>query len=432
MAYVRVFRPLTRFALGSCLLIAAARAEPADLISRNPLGAAGNQVSNFSKIAKNGRFVFFQSRATNLDAGDADTDYDLYLRDRLLGTVEHLRCGDGDVDVDSDVHLVDVSRNGRFVAFFTAANDVIPGVLANGSLQAYVLDRKTKKTILATRDHQGQPISESLYNVSMSGNGKFVAFATSAPYVVPNVAVADELAYVFDVAKGETELVSIDEEGVPATEDCFAPKVSDNGRFVFFRTQSSDLDPTIVDANLDYDIYRRDRAKGTTRLVSRGGDGVITDGTGEFAISANGTKLFFVNGGDVLGDGGVYNGLYVRNLNEGLTRAVALSMSGKAPGGIVGGGIAADKRGRNVAFVSYYSSLVANDSNGAIYDAFVADAKTGAIELVSLDQLGGGVADECWHVAMSANGRNVSFASDASDLTATPIGGKQQVFLVER
>jgi hypothetical protein len=432
MTYVRVFRPLSRLAFGTCLLAVAARAEPADLISRNAGGAAADQVSTFSSIAKNGRLVFFQSRATNLAASDTDTDYDLYLRDRLLGTVEHLRCGDGGTDIDGDVYLVDVSRNGRYVAFYTAADDVIPGVSPNGSLQGYVLDRKTGATILATRTHDGQPLSESIYNVSMSGNGRFVAFATSAPYVVPNVAVADELAYVFDVQEGTTELVSVDEDGNPATEDCFVPTASDDGRYVFFRTKSTSLDPSVVDSNVEYDIYRRDRSKGVTQLVSLGTAGLLSESSGEYAISADGRRLFFVNSGDVVGDGGLYNGLYVRDLREKSTQRVADSTIGKAPGGIVGGRIACDKRGRNVTFVSYYSNLVEADPNGAIRDVFLADTKKGVIELLSFDALGGGISDECWHVAIGANGKAVTFASDAIDLTPTPIGGKQQIFLVER
>lgn len=432
MSRVRFFRHVTVIVFGTCLLAVAARAAPAELVSKNAGSIAGNQGSNFSFIAKNGRYVFLSSYASNFAATDLDTKSDIYMRDRVAGTMEHLRVGDGGVDIEDDVHLFGVSSNGRHLGFYSYGDGIVPGVDGNGSLLGYVHDRATKKTVLVTKDQAGQPLSESLYNISLSRNGKFVALSTSAPYVVPNVATGDVLAYVHDVKTGETELVSINANGQPATENCYSPEVSDDGRFVFFRTQSSNLDETITDSNIDYDVYRRDRSAETTRLASLGHDGVIDDGTSEYAISANGRKLIFTSSGDVTGDGGVYLGVYVRNLGSGETRAVALDTYGKAPGGATGGTLATDKKARCVAFVSYFTSIVASDPNGSTRDVFVADSKTGTLELVTLDQFGGGTNDESKHPAISANGRFVSFASEATDLTPTSNQTKQQVYLVER
>jgi len=432
MSRVRFFRHATAIAIGSCLLAAAARAEPAELVSKNAGSVAGNQGSNFSFLAKNGRYVFFSSYASNLAATDQDTESDIFLRDRATGTMAQIRVGDGGVDVEDDVHLFGVSGNGRYLGFYSYGDGIAPGVISNGSLLGYVHDRASQKTVLVTLDQAGQPQSESLYNISLSRNGKFVAFSTSAPYVVPNVATGDVLAYVHEVKTGETELVSVNANGQPATENCYRPEVSDDGRFVFFRTRSSNLDETVSDSNIDYDVYRRDRSADITRLVSLGHDGVIDDGTSEYAISATGRKLIFTNSGDVTGDGGVYLGVYVRNLGSGETRPVALATNGKAPGGASGGAIVADKKARCVAFVSYFTTIVASDPNGGTRDVFVADSKTGTLELISLDQFGGGTNDESKHPAISANGQFVSFASEATDLTATSNLAKQQVYLVER
>src|SRR4051794_30127675 len=127
-------------------------------------------------------------------------------------------------------------------------------------------------------------------NPSISGNGRFVAFLSYADNLVPGVTCCGGAVYVRDRLKGSTELVSVGPGGGPADGDL--PSISGNGRFVAFLSFADDLVPG--DTNGVHDVFVRDRKLGTTERVSVGPGGVQGDGESWFqSISADGRFVAF-------------------------------------------------------------------------------------------------------------------------------------------
>src|SRR6185369_15379253 len=90
-------------------------------------GAQGNNVSRFPSISADGRFVAFDSAATNLVAGDTNGFVDVFVRDRQSGTTERVSVDSGGVQGNVSIYAPSISADGRYVAFWSAAMNLVPG-----------------------------------------------------------------------------------------------------------------------------------------------------------------------------------------------------------------------------------------------------------------------------------------------------------------
>jgi Tol biopolymer transport system component len=136
-------------------------------------GTQGNGASDRPSISADGRFVAFDSNATNLVAGDTNGRLDVFVRDRVTGTTERLTQG------NSDSFSASISADGRSVAFESSATNLVAGD-TNGFRDVFVFDRVTGATELvsvATDGTQGNGQSD---RPSISADGRFVAFGSSA------------------------------------------------------------------------------------------------------------------------------------------------------------------------------------------------------------------------------------------------------------
>ncbi len=154
-----------------------------ELASSDSFGNAANDGSVYSSISGDGRFVAFQSSGTNLVAGDTNGALDLFVRDRLAGTTERVSVSsDG---VQGDGHSGGrsaLSGDGRFVAFDSAATNLVPGD-TNGMTDVFVHDRKTGATRRVSIDTLGAQGNSSAAYPSLSLDGRFVAFDSTSAFV---------------------------------------------------------------------------------------------------------------------------------------------------------------------------------------------------------------------------------------------------------
>lgn len=232
-------------------------------------------------------------------------------------------------------------------------------------------------------------------------------------------------------AKGRAVLVSVNADGTGGGNGrSVSSSLSANGRFVAFSSEASDL--VGGDTNGTWDLFVRDLTNGTTTLVSRSADG---QGTGNAmsvvpAISAGGRFVAFCSAASDLAPGDV-NGqfdVFVRDVRNGTTTlASANAAGGGGDGGSFDPAISAD--GRFLAFASDATDLVAGDTN-ALRDVFVRDAKSRGTTLVSWNATGTAPGNgRSAAPAVSANGRFVAFHSEASDLVDGDANGTWDVFV---
>jgi len=401
-------------------------AEPQTLLaSVNCAGSdSGNDFSEATSISADGRFVAFQSLASDLVANDTNGTLDVFVRDLKTGTTTLVSVNSaGDGSANSLSFSPVVSADGRFVAFTSFASDLAPDD-TNDTYDVFVRDLKTGTTTLVSVNSAGNGSGNGLSFVScISANGRFVAFISLASDLADNDTNGDQDVFVRDLKTGTTTLVSVNRAGT-ASGNGFSefPVMSADGRFVAFESVADDL--VANDANRSVDVFVRDLKTGKTTLASVNSTGSGSGNSLSFnpVISADGHCVAFVSfASDLVANdtNGTFNNVFVCDLKTGKTTLASVNSTGNAGGNSFSFNPAISADGRFVAFQSLASDLVANDTNGHLEDVFVHDVKSGATTLVSTDMAGNGSGNGgSGFPVISADGRFVAFESDASDLVA--------------
>ncbi len=170
--------------------IAAGRTES---VSGAPGGAANGEAGGPS-ISANGRYVAFQSAASNLVAGDDGRFADVFRRDRQAGTTVMVSVTPAGAPGGNTSGQASISRSGRMVAFASAATDLVDATtglgstrlaaLATGTSEVYERDVDAGETILVSVAIGGGEGGGRSLLPAVAGNGRYVAFASTSPNLV--------------------------------------------------------------------------------------------------------------------------------------------------------------------------------------------------------------------------------------------------------
>jgi len=396
-------------------------------VSIGPAGIEGNGNSYSSSISADGRFVAFQSDATNLVANDTNGKPDIFVRDRQTHTTARISVSSAGVEGNGGSYAPSISANGRYVAFVSDSSNLVAND-TNGFLDVYVRDRQagtTRRVSISSTGHQGNSDS---YNPSISADGRYVAFQSDASnLVVHDTNLAGDV-FVRDRKTGSTTRISINSSGHQGNGGSYAPSISAEGRYVALQSDATNL--IANDTNGAADIFVRDRRAGSTTRVSVSGAGHQGNG-GSYtpSISADGRYVAFqsIASNLIAHDTKDSADIFVRDRTAGSTRLVSISSAGhQGNGGSNSPSISAD--GRYVTFVSDATDLVANDMNGTT-DIFVRDRTAGSTRRISISS--GGVEGDgaSYSPHISADGRFVVFESVATNLVANDLNGTYDVFV---
>jgi len=226
-------------------------------------GNQGNASSRNPSLSADGKVVAFESDASNLVAGDANQQTDVFARTLPNGPTELISAGAG-AAADGGSFAPAVSANGAAVAFESVAHNLVPGV-APTARNVYVRDRSATTTALVSALANGGPSTLDSGQSAISADGQIVAFASLQPDLVAQgdaILVASAIppkpaeVYARDLVGGETIRISEARGGGPAGLVNVSPTVGGNGRFVAFASNS----PNLVrnDANQFADIFLRE------------------------------------------------------------------------------------------------------------------------------------------------------------------------------
>ena len=341
---------------------------------RVSVGLAGRQADDTSHgpaISADGRFVAFMSFASNLVAGDTNRFQDVFVRDQLAGVTRRVSVGPGGRQANSSSQRpVRISADGRFVAFTSSASNLVRGD-TNGVADVFVRDLLAGVTRRVSVGPGGRQADGGSGGAAISADGRFVAFGSAASNLVRGDTNGFQDVLVRDLLAGVTRRVSVGLAGRQADGSSFAEAVSADGRFVAFTSFASNL--VRGDTNGVADVFVRDLLAGVTRRVSVGPGGrQADDGSGGAAISADGRFVAFGSDASnlVRGDTNGFQDVFVRDLLAGVTRRVSVGSGGQ--GNSFSSTAAISPDGRSVAFTSFASNLVAGDTNG-VSDVFVRD-----------------------------------------------------------
>jgi hypothetical protein len=408
--------------------------QPMTRVSVASDGTQGNSFSSGGSLSADGRFVAFDSEATNLVSGDTNTKSDVFVQDRQTGQTTRVSVDSNGTQGNNVGNSIrgSLSADGRFVAFDSEATNLV-GADTNSASDVFVHDRQTGQTTLVSVDSTGTQGNSFSYDSSLSSDGRFVVFGSLATNLVSSDTDGDNDIYVHDRQTGQTTLVSVDSNGAQSNSESYGGSLSADGRFVAFESYATNL--VGADTNNASDVFVHDRQTGQTTRVS-----VATDGTqgNSFSnggsLSADGRFVAFqsVATNLISGDTNTKRDIFVHDRQTGQTTRVSVDSNGTQGNDVSPSAESLSADGRFILFKSSATNLVVGDTNG-VEDAFLHDWQTGQttrISVASDGTQGNGAAP--FAAALSADGRFVAFQSVATNLVSGDTNTARDVFVADR
>jgi len=453
------------------------------LVSAAAAGGSGNGESHTPVMTPDGRNVAFVSAASNLVANDTNQIPDVFVRDLQSGTTTLVSVGAQSINSSISAcgsEAPVMTPDGRYVAFYSTATNLVPGVTRAG--EVYVRDLIAGTTYWASTNAQAivQSVTGLIYsnsfNPQISTDGQFVAFIAkpkttlySPPGIIlryslltgfTDVVFTNAVAagildmtpdgrfitfvanwnssstsiYQWDSLTGTNVLVSGDlSNTISSGTSSEYPTQTPDGRFVAFFCSDTNM---TAEAQGNGALYLRDMLAGSTILVDvdTNGIGAGADASATPGLSGDGQFITFqcFDRNLVPDDSSRDRNVFVRDLRNNTNEMISVhdpalpSLTPNGPSLLFGSSVSTN--GRYIAFASDANNLVANDTNDC-RDVFVRDLLLGTNILVSADTSGFAAANISTDPSINGDGRFVAFSSHATNIVANDTTNEWNVFL---
>jgi Tol biopolymer transport system component len=314
-------------------------------------------------ISADGRYVAFWSNADNFDRRATSGHANAYVRDRVTGTTILLSPGFNGAEPNGDSRRPVISRDGRYVTFESAATNLVAPATRGGGRNkgddVFVSELSTGTVTPVSTASDGRHGNGASNRPSLSGDGRKVVFASVATNLVSPPTAGTRQVFMKDLDSGATTLVSSTPAGIAGDRASTSPSISADGRWVSFDSQADNFNP--ADHNGDTDVYVKDIQTGVVEQVSIKNDGgQARAGTvkgADSTISADGRFVAFWSDSPdlVRKTTGRVADVYVRDRRLGTTTRVVATNGAAGDGNSYSPALSMD--GRFVAFDSKATTL---------------------------------------------------------------------------
>jgi VCBS repeat-containing protein len=415
------------------------------LISSTPSGASGDAASLNPAISADGRYVVFASAADDLVAGDTNGRSDVFVRDTIQGTTVRVS-GDQLFDFLNP----SISADGRYVSYDAA-----------GQIYVVDLNSQTSTAIPGSKgvlSADGQHVARlSSYSNDSSPTLNIENLETGTSLVVTNEPVVNggllsattpqgTVAFSYLISYSESARLASDvlvvPNGVPRVLPAFQAAqyiASDSELHILFDDNNEHLDfrfDAFTDSPGNFSngqITTYDASTGAVlsketlpfHFISQGSRVLKTN----VSLSADGRHVVFDSMADkiVAHDTNGVSDIFMQDVATGATKLISVALDGAADGASFNPVVSAD--GRYVVFESTADNLVSGDTNG-FRDIFVRDTIAGTTDLVSIGSAGA-ANGASFTPSISADGRTISFYSDATNLVSDDTNASRDVFMAD-
>ncbi|HWB74849.1 MAG TPA: hypothetical protein VG755_07830 [Nannocystaceae bacterium] len=382
------------------------------LVALHEDGTQSNDESVMPALSDAATLVAFASDGTNLVDGDVEGRRDVFVRDREALTTERVSEGEIDDDAAGDSVMAAASHDGRFVAFRSSASNLVEGD-RNRAADVFVWDAASGVIERVSVGVASEEETQSSSAPAISADGRYVAFDSSRADLVATDTNNRVDVFLRDREAMTTERVSVDAAGFDADDGSFGASISADGRFVAFVSSATDL--VAGDTNDRTDVFVRDRLAGTTSRASVASDGTQANlESSSPRLAADGSRVVFASRAAnlVAGDTNNSDDVFVHDLATRQTVRASVAFDGtQADLGSARPDISAD--GRFVVFDSIARNLTGAPERG-LRDVFVRDLELDTITRISESYSGIEAGGNSARV--SADGRFVVFLSTAQTL----------------
>ncbi len=358
-------------------------------ISLSSLGEQGDADSEDSEISDDGRFVTFSSLATNLVENDTNGFKDVFVHDRLTGqTIRINKMPDGTEGQD-DCYAPTISADGQFVAFI-AMSDAFDFPANEDYQVAFLYDMKAGEMSFVDLTNDDQVQKQGVGHLSLSGDGSLMAFSSYSPNLVDGDTNSTHDVFVHDFQAGLTKRISVSNEGVQANDSSSSPVISDDGRYVVFQSLAQNL----IQGTYDkpgfqiYNVFRYNMQSTQLQLLSVNAAGEPARGNNKKpSISADGRYVVYASNAKNLVEGyqGTKMGVFLYDTIDQTVELVSTLPTGVTNGNAINSHVTAD--GNVVAFTTDDRDLSDKDNNLSV-DTYVYRQEWGVYRInVSEDQM---------------------------------------------
>jgi hypothetical protein len=379
-----------------------------------PSGAVGTNEFVSNAVSGNGRFVAFVSAATNLVQNDTNSQQDIFVRDLQLGTTTRVSVASNGAQADNESLLPSISGDGRYVSFSSLADNLVTGSVP-GQQGVYLHDMTTGITTRLDLAPNGTPGNDTACCSSVSGDGRFIAFASAATNLMQGV--SGENVYRYDTKTQQLSLASLASDGISVGGGT-SPQISADGRYVAFTSYATNLVTGVT--NGKNNAFVHDFVTGQTTRVNVASDGtqdncgVLFTPAIPVTISADGRYLAFISCGNTLvpslANPYEFNTAYVHDMNTGQTSALA-----------------ADPQ-NHVISIGDMGTLSADGRFVSFGRTYFEDRTTGWFTLLNVAADGSGGNGAAYVATTSMDGSSAVFSSDSTNLAANDTNTNSDVF----
>jgi Tol biopolymer transport system component len=405
------------------------------MVSVAPDGAPGNGASTEPVITPDGRYVVFLSTATNLVAADTNRIADVFIRDLTTATTRLVSAG-AVIPTGASVALMatpGVTSDGRYVVFNSTAAGMAAGIPALPTGEIYLRDLVQNITLWAS-SNAASVVSTNLGLTSSTS--QHPVMSDDARYIAFKSGSSDGTGpaaiLLFDAATATTTVAAtngIPGEATGVYDDVFGPEITPDGSLLVFARMEQ--------ASSNYSSLQLwSAATGLTTLISANTNGGITAKTAARSprLSCDGNSIAFLSNDTNLTANPLAGGfhLFLWSATNGL-RLVDAASNGAGSSDLTGVPVLLTTNGQGIVFSAPDGALTGNDCNQAD-DVLFYDATTSAIELISARAAGltlraGNHPPILMPLSLSDDGRWTAYSSFASDLVPGDTNGLPDVFL---
>jgi hypothetical protein len=376
------------------------------------------------QVSNDGRYVAFWSYSPNIVAGDDNGTSDVFLYDATTGVTRLISRNPAGEPANGGSSSPALSANGKFIAYQSVATDLAGGSIASLGDLVYRYNVATGKTILVSKSHTGGLPTDSALTPNISADGRYVAFASRAHDILRGDHNSASDVFRYDATTGTTIKVSQTMAGGETNGFSYSGTggaISGNGRYVAYATDATNMGP--VDTDNHPDAYVFDTQTGTTTLVSPGLDGKPAGGV-PTGISDNGkiVSLWSQAKNLAAGDTDTLPGAFVYNGTTGTVKLLSKA-STEWPDGVTAAATSISADGRYVTF----DATPVNNTSGA--DAYLFDRTTSQTSKLSVAPNGADSNGYSGCASISRSGNFIGLCSNATNLVpGDPFGASSDIF----
>jgi hypothetical protein len=352
-------------------------------------------------------------------------NYDAYLYDRVNNTHLLISKNSAGEHFDKSTWNANVSADGSFVTLNTRSSNITPYDTYNNR-DVYLLNR-TSSSVQLVSGHTPSSNDSSGDIVSLSADGRYVAFSSKATNLIADDNNSKRDIFVKDRRTGFIERVSISSSGDEGSSDSDNPSISDDGRFVVFESFSAFIS---ADTNAKIDIYLHDRLNHITQIISKNGATESNGHSTRASISATGRYVVFKSEADnlVSGDSNNKTDVFIKDLITDSIERVSVASDDSEANGAVNMSATVSADGRYVAFRSNSTSLSSVDLNGKP-NIFLRDRTAHKTTCISVPYDGTLIDGYTYNPTISDDGSVIVFEARATNLVPDDTNGHNDIFV---